>query len=171
MRPLRSPMPCRAPDPDGRSEPAGPSGTALRPRRSECSARPGRSLQRIGAEIEVDLADRQQNAVVHLRPARHDGDVEAEAAVCAVGQRLVEAAVLGFGDPVGGERPTLAAARWPRRRRSCSPGERRGDYDTGGKPGAGTGACGFATSSHPLESPLSVDQAPARLREHGRKGE
>ena len=62
------------------------------------------ALQRVGAEEEIDLADRQQDAVVHVRAARHDGDVEAVFPVGAVGQRLVEAAVLGLGHPIGAER-------------------------------------------------------------------
>ena len=70
-------------------------------------------LERIGTQEEIDLADRQQDAVVDLRAARHDGDVEAVAAVGAVGQRLVEAAVLGLRDPVGGEgRLVERLGRW-----------------------------------------------------------
>ena len=61
------------------------------------------ALQRVGGQEEVDLADRQQDAVVHARAARHDGHVEPVFAVGAVGQRLVEAAVLGLGHPVGAE--------------------------------------------------------------------
>ena len=60
-------------------------------------------LQRIGAHEEVELADRQQDAVVHVRPALHDGDVEPVLLVGAVGERLVEAAVLGLRHPVGAE--------------------------------------------------------------------
>ena len=56
-------------------------------------------LQRVGAHEEVELAGGQQNAVVHLRPARHDGDVEAVFLVGAVGDRLIEAAVLGLAPP------------------------------------------------------------------------
>ncbi len=60
-------------------------------------------LQRVRAHVEVDAAGRQQQPVVHVRPARHDGDVEPVPAVGAVDQRLVEAAVLGLRHPVGGE--------------------------------------------------------------------
>ncbi len=60
-------------------------------------------LQRVGAHEEVELADRQQDAVVHVRTARHDGHVEPVFAVGAVGERLVEAAVLGLGHPIGAE--------------------------------------------------------------------
>ena len=62
-----------------------------------------KDLQRVGAHEEVELADRQQDAVVHVRPARHDGHVEAVFAVGAVGERLVEAAMLGLRHPIGAE--------------------------------------------------------------------
>ena len=78
------------------------------------------ALQRVGAQIEVDLVDQQQHAVVGVRTAGHDGDVEAVFPVGAVGERLVEAAVLGLRHPIGAERdfveawaetvPTVAAA-------------------------------------------------------------
>ena len=60
-------------------------------------------LQRVGAHVEFDPAGDQLQAVVHVRPARQDGDVEAVLPVGAVGHRLVEAAVLGLRHPVGGE--------------------------------------------------------------------
>ena len=60
-------------------------------------------LQRVGAHVELDPAGDQLQPVVHVRPARQDGDVEAVLAVGAVDQRLVEAAVLGLRHPVGGE--------------------------------------------------------------------
>ena len=60
-------------------------------------------LQRIGAHEEVELADRQQDPVVHVRPARHDGDLEAVLFEGAVGERLIEAAVLGLRHPIGAE--------------------------------------------------------------------
>ena len=47
-------------------------------------------FQRVGGQEEVDLADRQQDAVVHVRAALQDGDVEAVFAVGAVGERLVK---------------------------------------------------------------------------------
>jgi len=61
------------------------------------------ALQRIGAHEEVDLADRQQNAVIHVRPARHDGHVEPVSFVGAVGERLVETAMFGLRHPIGTE--------------------------------------------------------------------
>ena len=63
----------------------------------------GERLEHVAAHVEVDAADRQQHAVVGLRPARHDGDVEVVLGVGAVGDGLVVAAVLGLGDPVGPE--------------------------------------------------------------------
>ena len=68
-------------------------------------------LQRVGAHEEVELADRQQDAVVDVRPARHDGDVEPVFLVGAVGERLVEAAMLGLRDPVGAERDLVERLR------------------------------------------------------------
>jgi len=75
-----------------------------------CSDRVER-LQRVGAHEEVELADRQQDAVVDLRAARHDGHVEPVLAVSAVGERLVEPAVLGLGHPVGAERDLVERLR------------------------------------------------------------
>ena len=60
-------------------------------------------LQRVGAHVEFDPAGDQLQAVVHVRPARQDGDVEAVLLVGAVGHRLIEAAVLGLRHPVGGK--------------------------------------------------------------------
>ena len=75
-------------------------------------------LQRVGAHEEVELAGDQQNAVVAVWSARHDGDVEAVFLVRAVGDRLEESAMLGFRDPVGSERDLVQglARRGARRR-------------------------------------------------------
>ena len=90
-----------------------------------------KTLQRVGAEEEIDLADRQQDLIVRARAARHDGDVEAVFPVGAVGQRLVEAAVLALRHPIGAERDLVERLRRrpvpPRRRpkgraRPASPG-------------------------------------------------
>ncbi len=59
--------------------------------------------QRVGAHEEVELADRQQDAVVHVGTARNDRHIEAIFAIGAVDRRLVEAAVLAFRNPVGAE--------------------------------------------------------------------
>ena len=75
-------------------------------------------LQRIGAHEEIDLADRQQDAVVHIRPAGHDGDVEAVFPVGAVGDRLIEAAMLGLRHPIGAERHLVERLGHTRRRDS-----------------------------------------------------
>ena len=61
-------------------------------------------LQGVCAHEEVELARDQEHAVIVVRTARHDGDVEPIAFVGAVGQCLEEAAVLRLRDPVGSER-------------------------------------------------------------------
>ena len=92
-------------------------------------------LQRVRAHEEVDAADRQQELVVHLRTALNDGHVEAVIAVSAVGQRLVEAAVLAFGDPVGAEHDFVGRV-FAGRLGECRIARRQaGDYDTGGRNG------------------------------------
>ena len=53
------------------------------------------------AHVELDLAADQQRAVGALRAALADGDVEAVLRVGAVGDGLVEAAMLGLRQPVG----------------------------------------------------------------------
>ena len=55
------------------------------------------------AHVEVDLAGGEQLAVVDLRPARPDGHLQAVFLVDPVGHRLIEAAMLGLGLPVGAE--------------------------------------------------------------------
>ena len=61
-------------------------------------------LQRVRAHEKVDAAGRQEQAIVHVRPALHDGEVEPVFPVGAVGERLIEPAVLGLRHPVGAER-------------------------------------------------------------------
>ena len=56
-----------------------------------------------------------------LRPAGHDGDVEAVFLVGAVGDRLEEAAVLGLRHPVGAEGHLVQRLR--RRRQACGGGQ------------------------------------------------
>jgi hypothetical protein len=100
-------------------------------------------VQQVSAHVELDAAGQDQRAVVDLRPARHDLDVEAAIGVGAVRDRLVEAAMLGsqlvpkatrpsppaptepapprrvqFCDPVQIERNRSAAGKRRRRRRS-----------------------------------------------------
>ena len=53
-------------------------------------------LERVRAHVEFDFPGRQQDAVVHLRAAGHDRDVEAVLAIGAVGESLIESAVLAF---------------------------------------------------------------------------
>ena len=81
-------------------------------------------LQRVGAHEEVELADRQQQPVVHVRAARHDGDVEAVRPIGAVGERLVEAAVLGLRHPVGAEGHLVERLRAARCKRQRAPQQR-----------------------------------------------
>ena len=57
-------------------------------------------LQQIAAHVEIHPAGQHQGAVVHLGATRHDGDVEAAFGIGAIGDRLIEAAVFGLGDPV-----------------------------------------------------------------------
>ena len=63
-----------------------------------------KGLQRVRGHEEIELARDQERAVVGVGAARHDGDVEPVFLVGAVGDRLEEAAMLGFRDPVGSER-------------------------------------------------------------------
>ena len=90
------------------------------------------ALQRVGAEEEVDLADRQQDAVVGVRAAGHDGHVEAVFAIGAVGERLEEAALLAFGEPVGAEGDLVEGLRGlgvdrAARSHAVEPGSENGD--------------------------------------------
>jgi hypothetical protein len=60
-------------------------------------------LQQVAAHVELDAVGQQERAVVDLRAAGDDLDVEAAFGVGAVGDRLVEAAMFGLGEPVGAE--------------------------------------------------------------------
>jgi hypothetical protein len=60
-------------------------------------------LQEVAAHVELDAVGQQERAVVDLRAAGDDLDVEAAFGVGAVGDRLVEAAMFGLGEPVGAE--------------------------------------------------------------------
>ena len=60
-------------------------------------------LLHVAAHVEVDLAGEQQRPAADLRSALHDGHVEPAGGVGAVGDRLVVAAMLGLGEPVGAE--------------------------------------------------------------------
>ena len=61
-------------------------------------------LQGVGGHEEVELAGDQQHAIVVVRAARHDGDVEPVGLIGTVGRSLEKPAMLRFGDPVGSER-------------------------------------------------------------------
>ena len=60
---------------------------------------------------EVHLPGEQQLQTVHLRTAHAHGHVETVLAIGAFGERLVEAAVLGLGVPVGTEHELLGRLR------------------------------------------------------------
>ena len=60
--------------------------------------------QIVGRHREVEFAGHEQDAVVDVRPARHDRHVKAVAFIGAVSNRLEETAMLGLGHPVGAER-------------------------------------------------------------------
>src|SRR5262245_47994829 len=83
-------------------------------------------LQLSGAHEEVEPTDRQQDAVVYVRPSGHDRDVETVLPVRAVGDRLVETAMLGLGDPVGAEADLVERVR---RRRGRNAGDNSGNPD------------------------------------------
>jgi len=63
------------------------------------------------AEIEIDASGGEQKLVIQLRPTLDDLHIEAVALVCAVGERLIEAAMLGFGEPIGREGDTIERQR------------------------------------------------------------
>ena len=60
-------------------------------------------LLHVAAHVEVDLAGQKQRPAGDLRSALHDRHVEAAGGIGAVGDRLVVAAMLGLGEPVGAE--------------------------------------------------------------------
>ena len=57
----------------------------------------------IGAHVEIDASGGQQQAIVALRAALQDRDLEAVFGIGAIGQRLIEAAMLRLGAPIGRE--------------------------------------------------------------------
>jgi hypothetical protein len=62
-----------------------------------------KACKQVAAHVELDAVGQQQGAVVDLRAAGDDRDVEAAFGVGAIGDRLVEAAMFGLGQPVGAE--------------------------------------------------------------------
>jgi hypothetical protein len=67
-------------------------------------------LQPVGHR-DVDLSRGEQLQAVDLRPAHPDRDVEVVLPVDAFRDRLVEAAVLGLREPVGGEHDAVGRLR------------------------------------------------------------
>ena len=74
--------------------------------------------EHVAAHVEIDLAGGQQQAVVGLRAALQDRHVEAVFRVGAVDHRLIIAAVLGLGEPVGAERHLVERERRTRQRQA-----------------------------------------------------
>src|SRR5665811_1699156 len=83
--------------------------------------------QGVGGHEEVKLAGNQQHAVVVVRTARHDGDVEPVFFVGAVGQGLEKSAVLGLGNPVGSERDLVQRGLGARGRDGRNNGRQAGN--------------------------------------------
>ncbi len=81
-------------------------------------------LEHVAAHVEVDLADRKQQPVVGLWAARQDRHIKPELGVGPVDDRLVEAAVLGLGQPIGAEGDMIGGANSGER---CTPGEGEGE--------------------------------------------
>ena len=61
------------------------------------------TLQRVGAQKKSILPTSSSMRLLAFGPPWDDGDIEAVFAVGAVGERLIEAAMLGFRHPVGAE--------------------------------------------------------------------
>lgn len=68
-------------------------------------------LKRVRAHVELDPSRDQRKAMVRVRPARQDRHIEAVLLVCAVHQRLIEAAVLALRHPIGRERHLVERLR------------------------------------------------------------
>ena len=77
----------------------------------------------VAAHEELDLAGDEQHAAVRHRAALHDRDVEAVFGVGPVDERLIIAAGLGVGDPIGAEGHLVGGEG--RRRESNRPRQRR----------------------------------------------
>ena len=77
------------------------------------------AVQEVAGEQKVDAPGRQQRAVVDLRPALTNLDIEAVALVGAVDQSLIKAALRGFGLPVDRENDLLLSSRRHARQDQC----------------------------------------------------
>jgi hypothetical protein len=84
-------------------------------------------LEKVAAHVEVHAAGEHQGAVVDLRSARQDLDLEpAIVQIGAVGDGLVEAAVLGLGEPVRAEDDRFLRCRGAGRKGERRDGEHQG---------------------------------------------
>ena len=70
-------------------------------------------LQQIAGHVELRLAGQHQRTVRRLRSALHDGDLQPVFLIGAVGDRLVEAAMLGLRQPVRAEADFVERQRLP----------------------------------------------------------
>ena len=82
-----------------------------------------KTQQQVASHQEVDLAGRQQGAVIHLRPTLLDFHVQTHSLVSTVGQGLVETSMAGLGLPVGGKNHFLLGQCRGQRRRKQSGGQ------------------------------------------------
>lgn len=69
----------------------------------------------IATHVEVNPAGQKQRLVVHLWAAGDDGNVQTAGLIGAVGDGLIETAVLGLGEPVGAEHHLFKGKRWRNR--------------------------------------------------------
>ena len=84
-------------------------------------------LDQVAAHVEIDAAHGEQHAVIGLRAARHDLDIEPACGIGAIDHGLIIAAMLGLGDPVGAESHLfeILRSRAERRRGEHGGGDRR----------------------------------------------
>src|SRR5215475_12241523 len=97
-------------------------------------------LQRVRAQVKIDLSHRQQDAIVDLGTAWNDGDIEPVSAVGAVRQRLIESAVFGLRDPVGSKRHLVERLPDGSMAGEHVAGHRTGDYETRSRESSGSSA-------------------------------
>ena len=113
--------------PDARSAPAGPSGTSPRPRSSECSCSTASNDCSVLALMKKSsLPTGSRMRLFTFGPPGTMVDVEAVFLVSAVGQRLIEAAVLGLRHPIGAEADLVERLRLHRGKACGKPHYNRG---------------------------------------------
>ena len=77
---------------------------------------------RLPCHVELDLVRQEERLVGGLRAALHDGHLQAVLLVGPVGDRLIEAAMLAFGQPVRAEGDLVERHRRPGKRQRRSAG-------------------------------------------------